>query len=69
MLYQVKGYVIKEARPTGGKAGKGCNKTTSLKICKGNFVLKYVRYKVSEPLSKGRAFGRSLKWIKKQTND
>ncbi len=52
-----KGYRIKHANPTGGKAGKGCNKTSTIQVMDGSgrMLLKSVRYRVNDPKSRSEA--------------
>lgn len=56
---EYRGYVI--CMPTsGGKAGKGCNKTTSLQIRNGNVIVKQFRFKVGTPVEEVAAKAKRL---------
>jgi hypothetical protein len=57
-----KGFEIIPASPTGGKAGRGCNKTSSLQVFKvgGNSILKQFRFNVSDGLSIKRATAKAM---------
>lgn len=46
-------FIIKMANPTGGKAGKGHNKTSTVQVFNTdtNCIIKSIQYKVNDPLS------------------
>lgn len=50
-----KGYEIRSARPTGGKAGRGLNKTSTIQVLLSNQVMKAFRFKVGDAASFDRA--------------
>lgn len=64
-----KGYTIQDASPTGGKAGKGHNKTTSVQVLErhgeGFVKLWHTRYKVGDMAARGRAVVRCIEWVDK----
>lgn len=61
-----KGYTICNARPTGGKAGKGCNKTSTVQIFKDNMLMKAFRFRVGEVESYVVAKNRAKEWVDAQ---
>ncbi len=54
-------YKIKLANPTGGKAGKGCNVTSTIQVFYHDFVIKQVRYKVGD----GESFEKAVSKVKR----
>ena len=69
-------YAIQPARATGGKAGKGCNKTSTLQVVvpgNGTYqVVKMFRFKVGDRRSYARAQARAVAWCaqaQSQAND
>ena len=62
-----KGYLLTNPKPTGGKAGKGRNKTSTVQIREtlknGFLVIKSIRYNVNEPVSKINAISKAKKYI------
>lgn len=63
-----KGFVIKHARPSGGKAGKGRNKTTSIQVFKSNMVRKSISYKKNDDNEYQLAVLKARDWIDKLLN-
>ena len=67
-VYRVGKYFIRHARPTGGKAGKGRNKTTSFQITEysesGYYVLKSYKFKVNDYGARAEALKKCLLFIK-----
>jgi len=45
------GFIIKLARQTGGKAGKGYNKTSTIQVVKDDCIVKQFRYTVDDAAS------------------
>ena len=51
---------IEIVMPTsGGKAGKGCNKTSSLQVRKDNMIVKQFRFTVNDPVSRKKAMDKA----------
>lgn len=59
------GYTILQAKQTGGKAGKGHNKTSTLQIMKSgeNIIIKQIKFDIingqkmlSEPIEKAKKY-------------
>lgn len=50
-----KGYIIKNAKSTGGKAGKGHNKTSTIQVMKDNMLIKHFRFLVGNSYSEWKA--------------
>jgi hypothetical protein len=68
-----KGYEIRQARDTGGKAGAGRNATSSLQVIErepGQYiqVLKSVRYLVGNSASLRQAYDTAKRWIDNQAS-
>lgn len=65
-----KGYTITTARPTGGKAGKGCNKTSTVQVFGpgGTTLEKQFRFKVGGTLSFDTAWQKAKDWVDVQPN-
>lgn len=57
------GYSITTALPTGGKAGKGHNKTSTVQVFKGDMKVKQFVYKLMDFGGQGKAFKKAEKWI------
>lgn len=57
-------YVLKTASPTGGKAGKGLNKTSTVQVIDSRemILLKHFRFKVGDPASLARAWAKAWKF-------
>lgn len=65
---EYKGYMIRQALSTGGKAGKGHNKTSSFLIHPkefrpGNYKTVTIRFKVGNPASYQDAIAKAKAWI------
>jgi len=60
------GYTIDTARPTGGKAGKGRNKTSTVQVFGPDMMLKQFRYKVGGTLSFDTAWQKAKDWVDAQ---
>jgi len=59
-----RGYVIKTANPTGGKAGKGFNKTSTVQVLnQDNMLIKHFRYQVGDPASYLTAVFMALTYV------
>lgn len=67
MINEYQGFKICHALPTGGKAGKGRNKTTSIRamLTTYPFSSKVFSYKVREQGAKELALKKALEWIDK----
>jgi hypothetical protein len=50
-MTELNGYTIKLANQTGGKAGKGHNKTSTVQVIKDGCLVKQFRYTVDNPAS------------------
>lgn len=61
-LGAAKKYTIKYARPSGGKAGKGHNETSTVQIIYLNFILKHIRFKVGNIDSKKEAVRKAIEY-------
>jgi len=59
-------YTIFLAKPTGGKAGKGCNKTSTFQVRSGNCIVKMFRFKMGDYVSRDAALRKAQAWIKQQ---
>lgn len=59
-MTELNGYTIKLAHQTGGKAGKGHNKTSTVQVIKDNFIIKQFRYTVDNPASFMRASKKAI---------
>ena len=69
-----KGYEIRQAKSTGGKAGKGRNVTSSLQVIGSDLgyyftILKTVRYLVGSPTSLRQAYDKAKRWIDNNQTD
>ena len=67
-----KGYLIRQASPTGGKAGKGCNRTSSVSVSNLNITPAgsdgrpfgtTIRFTVGDEASRRRAWEKAVAWI------
>lgn len=61
-------YHIQIANPTGGKAGKGKNKTSTVQVIDDTdtdnaFLVHSFRFKVGDMESRIRAFDKAEKWV------
>lgn len=69
MRHYYLGHVIKHARQTGGKAGKGRNRTSTVQVLKeiGEYdvLVKHFRYVVGDRESELRAFRKAVEHIDK----
>jgi hypothetical protein len=63
---EYKGYTIKQASQTGGKAGKGNNKTSTIQVRQelkeGYLLRKQIRYKVDDPEGMKNAVQKAKDW-------
>ena len=68
MREEYKGFVIKTAKPTGGKAGKGRNKTTTLMVFDPveGLLLKLFRYTLNDLQSFYSARLKAYDYIEKR---
>ena len=58
------GHVLGVRIPTsGGKAGKGNAKTSTVQVVDGNFLVKQFRFVVADPESKQRAMQKAWQYI------
>lgn len=56
---------IKYANPTGGKAGKGFNKTSTIQVMDDmNCMVKQFRYNVGDAESENKALNKAKEYIK-----
>ena len=62
------GLVIQHPNQSGGKAGKGCNKTSTIQVMNAErtMLLKQVRYTVGDPESQKKAVIKACKFIEEQ---
>ena len=44
---------------SGGKAGKGCNATSTIQLRKGCILVKQFRFRVDDPASRKAAMGKA----------
>lgn len=57
------GYKIQLARNTGGKAGFGCNKTSSVQcVDRQNVIRHQVRFTIGKPLDLDAAYKKAVSW-------
>lgn len=55
---------INEPRPTGGKAGKGKNKTSTVRVMdENNCIIKSFRYQTNKADSYHRAWNKAVNYI------
>ncbi len=68
MREEYKGFLIKTAKPTGGKAGKGRNKTTTLMVIDPveGLLLKLFRYSVGDLQSFYSARLKAYSWVEQR---
>lgn len=59
MRMMVYGYLICLARSTGGKAGRGLNKTSTAQVFEGDFLVKQFRFEVASIASRTLAIERA----------
>ena len=64
-MISYKGYKIKKCMPSGGKAGKGYNVTSTIQIFKEgeSIIEKHIRYKNREHGAISGAVQKAKKWI------
>jgi hypothetical protein len=53
-------YTVKLAKQTGGKAGKGHNKTSTVQVIYKSFIIKHIRYKTDSLESKMEAINKGI---------
>ena len=58
-----KGYEIRQARLSGGKAGKGYNRTSTMQVYGGNHIIKQIRFLVGKPYEITQAVGKAKLFI------
>ena len=56
-------YIINQARTTGGKAGKGRNKTSTIRVLEDNRILKQFRFKVGDFSNRDVAIRKAVSFI------
>ncbi len=56
-------YEICKSKPSGGKAGKGRNKTSSVQVRKNHCVVKVYRYTAGEGQSFRDAWNRAVGYV------
>ena len=56
--------IIQPASNSGGKAGKGCNKTSTLSIMTNNLVIKQIRFKTKDTESYVNACRKAIEYAK-----
>jgi len=61
-----KGYIVKPASPTGGKAGRGYNKTSTIQIIENMCVIKAFRFKMNDFNSRAQAVQKAKSFIDEQ---
>lgn len=59
LIEEVGDYRIEKANPTGGKAGKGHNVTSTIQVFRGQHMMKDFRYAVGNPRSYFEAVRRA----------
>lgn len=66
-IYDYRGHEL-HLPTSGGKAGKGCNRTTSLQVRAegGNSILKQFRFDLTKPGARSAACFRARQWIDTQ---
>ena len=60
---EYKGYTVRKARNTGGKAGYGHNKTLTVQVVQDIFIKKSFRFTVGMPSSYRKAIRYAKKFI------
>lgn len=60
-----KGVVIKTAKQTGGKAGKGYNKTSTIQVIhlESGMLLKQYRFNMDDPMSLNAAYSKADSFV------
>lgn len=56
-------YIIRNATPSGGKAGKGCNVTSTIQVFTPDDRMKQFRYKMFVLGSKKNAITKAIDWV------
>lgn len=51
------------AKPTGGKAGKGRNKTSTFQVKWDHTIMKQFRFRVGDNVSRDAALHRAQEWM------
>lgn len=63
-------YHIQTARNTGGKAGKGCNKTSTIQVYEVigdmGFLKKHFRFAINDPKGYAKAQEKARAWVAAQ---
>lgn len=60
-----RGFRIIDSEDSGGKAGSGCNKTTSVQV-RGDEFFRYVRYNVGEKGARAKAIEKAKGVVDKE---
>jgi hypothetical protein len=58
--YWKKEYLVKYANKTGGKAGKGHNKTSTVQVLYNHVIMKHIRYNVNDHESLMKALLKAM---------
>ncbi len=58
---------IRTAKPSGGKAGKGKNKTSSVMVLCWGCIMKTYRFDVNDPGSKSRAMSKAQAYVRQRS--
>lgn len=64
---EYKDFIIKKAKSTGGKAGKGKNKTSTIQVVKNNQVLKQFKYSLFKQHKLFSAIGKAKYYVIEQS--
>lgn len=62
-------YRIQKALPTGGKAGKGHNKTSTIQVVKDNLIVKQFRYRIDSIESLAAAQAKAKAYVDKNRHE
>ena len=57
------GYQIRLAKQSGGKAGKGCNKTSTVQVLHNSMLIKSFRFVVDSVSSHAKAIMRAEMYV------
>lgn len=60
-------YKIKFATPSGGKAGKGHNKTSTIQVIRDSMIIKMFRFTVNNPESMRKARIKAEEFVASQS--
>jgi hypothetical protein len=65
---RVNNLLITLAKQTGGKAGKGHNKTSTIQVMDGHIVIKMFRFKVDSITGYNKALQKAIKFASNRSS-